>query len=175
MDIRLKHDSPAEYRVKAVLRDLLETRDLAPWTWTDEVLIDERAIPHSHPVLTLHTRHTDPDRLLATYLHEQLHWHAEAHSAQRDEFVAATHDAYPRVPATPPEGARDAESTREHLLICHLEQCALERLLGAEPAGRLIGWLADDHYRWVYRTVIADRATLTALTRTHDLMPAALN
>lgn len=39
-------------------------------------MIDANAIPSSHPVLTLHTRHLDSgDLLLATFLHEQLHWY----------------------------------------------------------------------------------------------------
>jgi hypothetical protein len=44
------------------------------------MVIKERAIPHSHPVLTLNTRNLDSDdQLLSAFLHEQLHWYLDAH------------------------------------------------------------------------------------------------
>lgn len=37
--------------------------------------IEANAVAHSHPVLTLNTCHLDDDhKLLATFIHEQLHW-----------------------------------------------------------------------------------------------------
>lgn len=60
---------------KVQLERLLDSYDLSPWLYTRSVAIDADAIPHSHPVLTLHTRHLDDDRLLlSTFVHEQLHW-----------------------------------------------------------------------------------------------------
>ena len=50
------------------------------------MLIDEHAIPHSDPVLTLHTRYLhDDDGLVSAFLHEQMHWYVDAHA----EAVAA--------------------------------------------------------------------------------------
>ena len=74
LDIRLAHDSGAERETARALRRLVETHDVGRWIFTRTVVIDERQIPHSHPVLTLHTRHLgDDDMLLAVFLHEQLH------------------------------------------------------------------------------------------------------
>lgn len=71
----MAHGGEAETRTAEQLQRLLDRDDLHPWQFTDAVIIDEAAIPHSHPVLTLRTRHLDDDRLLlATYLHEQFHW-----------------------------------------------------------------------------------------------------
>ena len=56
------------------LRRILATYDLSPWM-TRRMGIQSRAIPHSHPVLTLNTRYLDNDTLQAardensTYLH----------------------------------------------------------------------------------------------------------
>ena len=40
---------------------LLRTYDLSPWFFTNVIVIDEKAVPHSHPVLTLYTRHGRDD------------------------------------------------------------------------------------------------------------------
>jgi hypothetical protein len=74
-NIRTLHGTQAELATKAELEKLLQQYDLSGLAFTHEVVIDERAIPHSHPVLTLHTRHLgNDDQLLSTYVHEQLHW-----------------------------------------------------------------------------------------------------
>jgi hypothetical protein len=53
----------------------LDKYDLTPWLFTRAVVIDDDATPHSHPVLTLHTRHLRDDLLLlSTFIHEQSHW-----------------------------------------------------------------------------------------------------
>jgi len=55
--IQLKHGTDAERRTKEELERILASYDLSKYTFTHEVVIDDKAIPHSHPVLTLHTRH----------------------------------------------------------------------------------------------------------------------
>jgi hypothetical protein len=53
---------------------MLASYDLSRYTFTRAVVIDEKAIPHSHPMLTLQTRHLgSDDLLLSAYVHEQLH------------------------------------------------------------------------------------------------------
>lgn len=45
------------------------------WIRTRDVVVEEKAIPHSHPVLTLNTQYLKNDNaLLATFIHEQFHW-----------------------------------------------------------------------------------------------------
>jgi hypothetical protein len=39
------------------LRDLIRTHDVEPWIATRKILVAYDQIPHSHPVLTIHTRH----------------------------------------------------------------------------------------------------------------------
>jgi hypothetical protein len=54
--IRTVHNSATEVATEAQLKRLLANYDVEPWTFTHEVLIDQNAIPNSHPVLKLHTR-----------------------------------------------------------------------------------------------------------------------
>src|SRR5580765_554879 len=73
--IALKAGTKAEQDTKAQLERLLKKYDLSKWIFTKSILIDAKEIPHSHPILTLSTRHLlDDDLLLATFVHEQLHW-----------------------------------------------------------------------------------------------------
>src|SRR5688500_14429317 len=75
LDIVLKQGTPNEAQTRDQLQRLLATYDLSPWLYTKSIVIDERAIPFSHPVLTLHTRHLKDDELLiSTFVHEQFHW-----------------------------------------------------------------------------------------------------
>src|SRR4051812_30597332 len=75
IDISLAHGSKAEQQTKEQLQRLLGAYDLSKWIFTKSIIIDEQSIPHSHPTLTLHTRHLkDDELLLSTFVHEQLHW-----------------------------------------------------------------------------------------------------
>ena len=173
--VRVRHGSAAELRTRSVLLGLLDSFDLAPWTFTDELVIDDHGWPHSHPVLTLDVAAADdPELLLAAFVHEQLHWFEEQHAQRRDAFVGATVEHYPDVPNARPEGAGDEASTRLHLLVCHLELRVLATVLGPVAARRLVTRLSEHHYRWIYRTVLQDRATLTGMVKRHGLVPAGL-
>ena len=59
LEITLAHGTPEEMETRGQLQRLLNTFHISGWTWTRKVLIDKDAIPHSHPVLTLHTRHVN--------------------------------------------------------------------------------------------------------------------
>src|SRR5215470_6516498 len=75
IDITLAHNSATEQQTRDQLQRLLKAYDVSAWIYTKAVAIDDRAIPHSHPVLTLHTRHLKDDALLlSTFVHEQFHW-----------------------------------------------------------------------------------------------------
>lgn len=151
------HDSEAERRTVRALEGLLERHDLTRWRYTDAVRIDEDAIPHSHPVLTLHTRHLgDDDMLLATYVHEQIHWQLEAQPERLERALAVLRPRYPEPPVGFPEGARDVESSHLHLVVCRLELDAMIALLGESEARTLLG--RQDHYTWIYERVLEDDA-----------------
>src|SRR5215471_17710038 len=97
IEITLKTSSPRELQTKEQLQRLLKTYDLSKWVFTRSILIDEKAIPHSHPVLTLHTRHLkDDDLLLSTFVHEQLHWLLESRKADTDKAMNELRALFPK-------------------------------------------------------------------------------
>ncbi len=123
-------------------------------------------------MLTLNTRYRDDDVWqLSTYVHEQLHW---LFSGKQKTTRQATDDLpkeYPDVPKGPPEGARDERSTYLHLLVCYLEHDGLKQLVEEEAARAQIEKLADHHYKWVYRTVLAEGEKIRPILERHGLMP----
>lgn len=170
IDIRLQHNDEPEQKTKAQLERILREYDLHKWTFTDKVLIDEKSIPHSHPVLTLHTRHLNSDdQLLSTYVHEQLHWWLDEHI---DRTRAAEDDLrklYPKVPVGGSDGARDEESTYLHLIDCYLEMEADRVLMGNDRASEVMKFWAGDHYKWIYKTVIQDETKIGEVVKRHQL------
>ncbi|HMB39289.1 MAG TPA: hypothetical protein VKO85_09425 [Wenzhouxiangellaceae bacterium] len=127
-------------------------------------------IPHSHPILTLHTRHVaNPNQLLAVFLHEQIHWFL-ASPANRDAQEAALYqlrEIYPRVPHSRDGGAADEDSTYLHLLVNWLEFDALSQLLGIDKAREVVQ--GKDVYEWIYGEVIKDNQELESIVNRHGL------
>jgi hypothetical protein len=166
------HESEAERKTAEQLRSLLRRYDVSPWLFTKKVRIDEREIPHSHPVLTIHTRHLGQDTLLlSTFLHEQLHWFLDSKPVATREAVAELEKLIPEVPVGFPEGASSRQSTYEHLLLTYLERAALVRVVGeAEASGAIQFWITD-HYRWIYRTMLDRSDEIESIVRRHELQP----
>ncbi|HEX3232473.1 MAG TPA: hypothetical protein VHQ95_26065, partial [Pyrinomonadaceae bacterium] len=112
IEISLKNSTPQESQTRDQLQRLVKTYDLSMWIFTRSVLIDEKAIPHSHPILTLNTRHLkDDDLLLSTFVHEQLHWFLVQKDKETKEATKDLRALFPKVPVSLPEGAADEEST----------------------------------------------------------------
>ena len=155
LEIELAHGSEREAATGALLERFVEEYDLEERIFTERVVIDERAIPHSHPVLTLHTRHLDePEYLLSTFVHEQLHWFFSGKpDATTGAAKARLRELFPELAGLrPPEGARDLDSTFLHVMVCYLEWQAMRELLGDERARDLMeGWT---HYTAIYRAVL---------------------
>ena len=154
--VGLANGTEGEALMATELRSLARKYDVEPWVLTRSVLIDENQTPHSHPILTIHTRHIGEEReLLSTFVHEQLHW-LEAGPWLAD-FQAATQELealFPDVPSSAEGGARDDESTYRHLLVCDLEYQAMASS-GGEATARetLAAWT---HYQWIYDKVLSD-------------------
>jgi hypothetical protein len=173
LDITLKHGSPAEARTREQLQRLVAKYDLSPWIHTKSIVIDEQAIPFSHPVLTLHTRHAkDDELLLSTFVHEQSHWFIAARPEATEQAIGDLRKLWPSVPAGGTAGARDEYSTYLHLLVCYLEQQADVRLLGELMTKQVMEFWATDHYTWVYQTVISRGREIGQIMRERKLTPA---
>ncbi|HKB13247.1 MAG TPA: hypothetical protein VKD69_21430 [Vicinamibacterales bacterium] len=171
LEIALKQGSVPEAQTKEQLLRLLKTYDVSRWIFTKSIVIDERAIPHSHPVLTLHARHLQDDELLlSTFVHEQFHWFLVQNEKERDEAIKELRAVFPTVPARGPEGAQDENSTYLHLLDCYLEYRAVQQLLGELKTRQVMEFWATDHYTWVYRTVLERPGDIAAVMTKHKLL-----
>jgi hypothetical protein len=176
LDIALKGGSKEEQQTKAQLQRLVQTYDLTKWIFTRSVLIDEKSIPHSHPVLTLSTRHLkDDELLLSTFIHEQIHWFLTQNQKFTDEAKRDLRSLFPNVPASSPEGAMDEESTYLHLIVIYLEYRADRELLGELKARQVMEFWATDHYTWIYHTVLQKPRDIGNLVFKHRLIPAIRN
>jgi hypothetical protein len=171
VDIALRHGAADEKATRAQLERLLAAHDLRPWLFTSRVMIDRTALPHSHPILTLHTRHLrDDDLLLSTWLHEQLHWFLSEMEASTTAAVEAVLTIWPDLPIGHPDGSSDAWGNGLHLLIGLLEWTALKLTLGELRARQVMGFWAEDHYRAIYRIVLDEPRRLAEVLRQHDLI-----
>lgn len=171
LNITTASDLPLEHEGVAQLRGLLEQYDLDRWINTNDVVIQTRVIPHSHPVLTLNTRNVGGNEVatLSTFVHEQGHWYF---TARWDATNAAIEDLgrlFPETPSAEAGGARDRESTLLHLMVCTLEYDAMVELVGRDQARALLG--ASDVYPWIYARVLndEDNARVRAVMAAHAL------
>jgi len=172
LEINLKHDDSKERQTKEQLQRLLAKYDISNWVFTRKILIESSVIPHSHPVLTISTRHLkDDDLLLSTFVHEQLHWYLSEKSKEREEAYNELKAVFPKVPVGFPEGGNDEESTYIHILVCYLEYQAIKELLGELRAKQVMEFWATDHYTWIYKTVLEREREIGSLMRKHKLAP----
>ncbi|MEW6131277.1 MAG: hypothetical protein AB1757_29880 [Acidobacteriota bacterium] len=172
IEIALKNGTQAEIQTKEQLQKLLKTYDLSKWTFTNSIVIDEKSIPHSHPILILHTRHLkDDELLLSTYVHEQFHWFLVQKAKETDEAIKELRMLFPKVPVGFPEGGRDEESTYLHLLVCYLEYRADKELLGELKAKQVMDFWATDHYTWIIKTVLERQRDIFNIMLRHKLIP----
>jgi hypothetical protein len=166
LEIGLAHGSAAEEATRDQLTRLAATYDLSPWSFTRQITIDEDAIPHSHPVLTLHTRHlAQDDELLSTFIHEETHWLLEAHDEAVARAVEQLRVAFPSLPVGFPDGAQSERSSYEHLLVILLEREGLASLIGEERTRVVFAFWEGDHYRALYRTVREHADVVTRIAR----------
>ena len=174
LDIILKNNDQREQLTKQQLQRLLASHDVSKWIFTRKIIIESgfNVIPHSHPVLTLSTRHLkDDELLLSTFVHEQLHWYLGKKPKETEEAYKELRTRFPKVPVGFPEGGRDEESTYKHILVCHLEYQAIKGLLGELKARQVMEFWATDHYIWIYKTVLERDREIGSLMRKHKLVP----
>jgi hypothetical protein len=168
VSIQLAHHTPREMQTAQTLKQVLATYDLHKYIFTGEVVIEERAMNHAFPVLTLNVRFADsPDELLSSFVHEQLHWHLRDHDAQQKAAIAELRVMYPNAPVGLPEGADSAYSTYGHLVDCYLEIQTDRELIGAMRTEEVIK--NKPWYTWIYKTVLRDEDKIRAVVQEHGL------
>lgn len=174
LEIRLQHGDAAETQTRDQLLRLLKTYDAGKWIFTRTVIVDSspEVIPHSHPVLTLSTRHLkDDDLLLSTFLHESLHHFLTQRAEQAEAAKKELHKVFPRLPVGYPDGADSEDSGYTHLIVNYLEYRADKELLGEQRAFQIIQFWMADHYRWLYRQLLEAGYQIGPIVRKHGLIP----
>ena len=170
VEIELSHNTSGEQSEAERLRQLLGRFDLRPWLFSRRVLIDEKAIPHSHPVLTVgYGDHGDDNLLLSNFVHEQLHWWFVAHQQQTNAAMSELRELFPHLPVGAPDGAIDEQSSYLHLLVIYLEYQADKSLLGDKRAADVMAFWKGDHYRVLYRTVLESEDVVGRVVAKHGL------
>ncbi len=175
IDVDLEEAQRAAARVQSWLLALRgRHQGLARFEYTRHVRIVPASTTHSHPILTLGTRFADSeDHLLATYLHEQMHWYLWRLGGPDHDPVAPFFDElvrrYPKAPTRLPDGARNYEQTYVHLVVCWLELNAASEFIGWDRAAALAE--TNYGYRWIYRTVVRDWEALGELFTKHGILP----
>jgi hypothetical protein len=168
ISIQLAHHTPREMQTAETLKQVLSKYDLHVYTFTREVVIEERAMNHAFPVLTLNVRFADsPDELLSSFVHEQLHWYLREHDTQQKAAIAELRQIYPNAPVGLPEGADTAYSTYGHLVDCYLEIQADRELIGPKRTDDVIK--NKPWYTWIYKTILRDEDKIRAVVEKHDL------
>lgn len=166
--IQLAHGTVLEQETKARLEQVIASYDLGRYTFTRKVLIEEGAINHAFPVLTLNVRFArSSDELLSSYVHEQLHWHLRDRGMEQRQAVAQLRLMYPGAPVGLPEGADSVYSTYGHLVDCYLEIVADRRLIGPERTAAVIA--NKGHYTWIYATILRDEPRIAAVVAANHL------
>lgn len=134
--------------------------------------IERGVIPHSHPILTLNTRHLDDDGLLlATYLHEQLHWFLGGRLEGAMRAIEELRQRFPQPPVGYPDGAQDEFSSYLHYIVCYLEWRSVLEVVGLAEAQRIFTFWRGDHYRSIYASVMDDTAALGAIVERRIGLP----
>src|SRR5262245_46856361 len=166
--IDVSSGSPREQLAKHTLEQVLASHDLAKYSFTRKVVIEQGAINHAFPVLTLNAAFaSSPDELLSTYIHEQLHWHLRNRASQQQAAVTELRRLYPRVPVGLPASAENEPSTYGHLVTCYLEIVVDRELLGPERTAVVIR--AKPWYTWIYATILSDEGQIAAVVDRHHL------
>src|SRR6266536_1789848 len=168
VSIRLSHNTSREHQSAESLKKIVSSYDLTKYIFTREVVIEERAMNHSFPVLTLNARFADsPDELLSSFVHEQLHWYLRDHDAQQKAAIAELRQMYPNAPVGLPEGADTAYSTYGHLVDCYLEIQADLELIGPKRTDEVIK--SKPWYTWIYKTILRDEDKIRGVVQEHEL------
>jgi hypothetical protein len=159
LNIRTKNRLPGEEQRKLQMERLAKQYDLSKYTVTRDIIIERGAMNHSSPVLTLNLRFLDNDDLaLSAYLHEQGHWYLmERHRPENPELFQDLQRTFPNLEYREPQGDGQLRSSYFHIAVCMLEWQAMEELVGAERARKVIEWKQKDHYKAIYALLLSHR------------------
>jgi hypothetical protein len=171
LNITLQHNSPGEQQRKQQIERLADKYDLAKYTITRDIVVDQQAMNHSSPVLTQNLRFLDnDDRALSAYVHEQAHWLLmERHRGQAREMLPELIRMYPNIEIAPPYGDGNQGTSYIHLVVLMLEWQGLEDLIGTDRARAVMEFKRQDHYKALYATVMENQSQMEKFLKRYSV------
>jgi hypothetical protein len=182
LNLKLAHDSELERRVQSQLERLAAQYDLKKYTLTRDINIEQGAIAHSYPMLTLNGRFlprpnaTDEQRqladdlMLSSYIHEQAHWvMTERHRGDLRDLYRDLKRIAPQMPTAVPDGDGTEMGSYIHIAVIELEWQGTEALVGGERARKVIDWKKEDHYKAIYRAVVDHREQIQQVLKRYGV------
>ena len=127
-NISSKNNDLEELEVIEIIKSLCIKYNLP--AFTQNILVEKGAVPHSHPILTLGTKVKDERSVLKTLVHEQFHWYAEEHP-RYEECIAYLKTK------NQDDGEHNKSGTYpnsywEHIIVCFNTRNYLKSILSTE-------------------------------------------
>ena len=152
------------------LEHLLQIYDLSPYLLTLEIQIQSQVPPHAHPVLTLNTRFAEqPNKLLAAFIHEQLHWWSMSKKKELDKAIEEIKTILPTLPKE--EIGSDVNSAYFETIICLLEYKTMIQLVNKKEANKVLKDFinTDKVYPWINTQMYLKFKAIEAILNKHKL------
>jgi hypothetical protein len=171
LKIKTKHGNALEDAKRDQIERLAKQYDLSKYTLTRNIMIEQGAMNHSMPELTLNPRFLDNDDLaLSAYIHEQGHWLlVERGRSQNELLFEKLQMMFPGIPTQLPQGSGGLRDTYFHVIVCMLEWQGMEDLVGAQRARSAIEWKQHDHYTSIYEKVLQNREKIETLMQQYGI------
>ena len=170
LDLHTKGGTRCEEQTRQAIEHLAKTYNLAKYTITRDIMIEQGAAPHSYPELTMNCRFlSDDDLLLAQYVHEQgQRVLMERHHGQMQQLFGDLQRLVPKLPAEPAQG--DAKrGTYLRLAVIMLEWQGLEDLVGAQRARHVMDQKQREHNNAIYSTAVDKREDMKKLLQKYNI------
>ena len=171
LEITLAHGNQLEQKRKEQIERVAAQYDLEKYTITRNIVIDQQAMNHSAPVLTLNLRFlNNDDRALSAYVHEQAHWVLmKRHRGEVREMLPELKRMFPNLQIAVPEGDGNQGTSYIHLVVLMLEWQAMEDLTGAENSRAVMEFKRLDHYKALYAAVMENRTQMEKFLKRYSV------
>ena len=170
LDLHTKGGTRCEEQTRQAIEHLAKTYNLAKYTITRDIMIEQGAAPRSYPELTMNCRFlSDDDLLLAQYVHEQgQRVLMDRHRGQMQQLFADLQRLVPKLTAEPAQGeAKRGAYLR--LAVIMLEWQGLEDLIGPQRARHVMDRKQREHNNAVYSTAVDKREDMKKLLQKYDI------
>jgi len=168
LDLHTKGGTRCEEQTRQAIEHLAKTYNLAKYTITRDIMIEQGAAPRSYPELTMNCRFlSDDDLLLAQYVHEQgQRVLMDRHRGQMQQLFADLQRLVPKLTAEPAQGeAKRGAYLR--LAVIMLEWQGLEDLVGPQRARHVMDW--KQHNNAIYSAAVDKREDMKKLLQKYDI------